>query len=45
MNTLVPIDQARVPAAMRARMAAGKGLNQNFSDGIRDAFPLLSIKG
>jgi hypothetical protein len=30
---------------MRARIAAGKSLNNNFSDGIRDAFPLLSIKG
>ena len=47
MNTLVPIDQAasQISPHMRARMAAGKGLNNNFADGIRDAFPILSIKG
>jgi hypothetical protein len=47
MSNIIPIDQAArtVSPLMRARMAAGKGLNQNFSDGIRDAFPTLSIKG
>ena len=45
MNTLVPIDQANVPSLMRQRMAAGRAASSNFSEGIRDAFPLLSIKG
>jgi len=47
MSNIIPIDQAarQISPLMRARMAAGKGLNQNFSDGIRDAFPTLSIKG
>jgi hypothetical protein len=30
---------------MRQRMAQGLATNQNFADGVRDAFPLLSIKG
>lgn len=45
MSNLVPIDQANVPSLMRQRIAAGKAANSNFSDGIRDAFPVLSIKG
>lgn len=45
MSNLVPIDQANVPSLMRQRMAAGKAANSNFSDGVRDAFPVLSIKG
>jgi hypothetical protein len=44
-NNVVPISQAKVPAGMRARVDAGKTTNTNFSGGIRDAFPLLSIKG
>jgi len=44
---LIPIDQAAqmISPHMRARSASGKGLNNNFADGIRDAFPILSIKG
>lgn len=47
MTNLVPIEQAsaQLPATMRARMGQGLATNQNFSDGVRDAFPLLSIKG
>lgn len=45
MNNLVPINQARAPSKVQQRMAAGKGIAHNFSDGIRDAFPVLSIKG
>ncbi len=45
MNNIVPINQAKMPAAMAARIAQGQALNKNFSDGIRDSFPVLSIKG
>lgn len=45
MNNIVPINQAKMPAAMAARIAAGQATNKNFSDGIRDSFPVLSIKG
>ena len=47
MSNIVPIDQAArsISPLMRQRMAEGKGVNSNFSDGIRDAFPTLSIKG
>ena len=47
MSNIVPIDQAAraVSPLMRERMAAGKSVNSNFADGIRDAFPILSIKG
>ena len=44
-SNIIPIGQARVPAAMRARLQGGVALNKNFSDGVRDAFPMLSIKG
>jgi len=45
MNTLVPIQNAQGPLAMRQRLQAGQSLNKNFSEGVRDAFPILSIKG
>ena len=47
MSNIVPIDQAAraVSPLMRERMAAGKSVNSKFADGIRDAFPILSIKG
>ena len=45
MNNVVPINQARVPSNMRARLQGGLATNRNFSDGVRDAFPMLSIKG
>lgn len=45
MNNIVPINQARVPSNMRARLQGGVAINRNFSDGVRDAFPMLSIKG
>lgn len=44
-NNLVPIDISALPAAMRARIAAGQTSNQNFAASIRDSFPTLSIKG
>jgi hypothetical protein len=44
-NNIVPIGQARMPANMRARIDAGQTTNSNFSGGIRDSFPMLSIKG
>ncbi len=45
MNNIIPIGQARAPAAMRSRLAGGVATNKNFADGVRDAFPMLSIKG
>lgn len=44
---VVPIEQAaaNLPAAMRQRLAQGLATNQNFSEGVRDAFPRLSFKG
>lgn len=47
MTALVPIDQAATALSphMRARMAANKATNSNFADGLRDAFPMLSVKG
>ena len=46
MNTsVVPIGQARAPVAMQNRMKAGSALSSNFADGVRDSFPILSIKG
>lgn len=44
-NDLVPIDQATGPRAMTVRREQKLATNMNFSDGVRDAFPLLSIKG
>ena len=45
MNNVIPIGQARAPVAMRNRLAGGVATNRNFADGVRDAFPMLSIKG
>ena len=47
MTQLVPIEQAAqsISPLMRQRMAEGTALSRNFADGVRDAFPLLSIKG
>lgn len=47
MSNLIPIDQARAlaPAKMRDKFAAGNATNKAFSEGVRDAFPTLSIKG
>jgi len=45
VNNIIPIGQARAPAAMRSRLAGGVATNRNFADGVRDAFPMLSIKG
>ena len=39
------IDQAQGAAAMRAKLAAGNAVNRNFSEGVRESFPVLSIKG
>lgn len=44
-NNVIPISQARAPAAMRQRLQQGVATNRNFADGVRDAFPMLSIKG
>lgn len=44
-NNVIPISQARAPAAMRERLNTGVATNRNFADGVRDAFPMLSIKG
>lgn len=44
-NNVIPISQAKPPAKMRERLAAGQGLNKNFASGIRDSFPRMSIKG
>ncbi len=45
MNNIIPIDQAQGAAAMRAKLAAGNAVNRNFSEGVRESFPVLSIKG
>jgi hypothetical protein len=47
VNSLVPLEQAlnRAPAKMAERRAQGVAGNKNFTDGVRDAFPTLSIKG
>jgi hypothetical protein len=47
MNSLVPIEQASkmLSPAMQQRIAANKATNNNFADGVRDAFPVMSIKG
>jgi len=45
MSNIVPIGQARAPAAMRNRLQAGSALTSNFADGVRDSFPILSVKG
>lgn len=47
MNNLVPIEQAagQAPALLRQRREQGLTANKNFQDGVRDAFPVLSIKG
>ena len=45
MSNIIPIDQAQGAAAMRAKLAAGSAVNRNFAEGIRDGFPVLSIKG
>jgi len=45
MSNLVSLTQAQAPASSQQKLAAGTSLAGNFSDGIRDAFPLLSIKG
>ena len=44
MPNLVPIDVNTLPVSMRARMLAGS-VNTNFSGGIVDSFPMLSIRG
>ena len=44
-NNIVPIGQAKMPAAMRERLQSGSAVNKNFSDGIVDSFPRLSIRG
>lgn len=46
-NNIVPIDQAvaHVPAAARQRVQQGLATNKSFSDGVRDSFPILSIRG
>lgn len=44
-TNIIPINQAKMPAAMRARLEAGTAVNRNFADGVRDAFPLISIRG
>jgi hypothetical protein len=45
MTNIVPISQAKMPAAMRDRMNSGAAVTKNFEEGVRDSFPLLSIKG
>jgi hypothetical protein len=44
-NTLVPLGQAKAPAASRAAIAAGQGYTGNFADNIQESIPRLSIKG
>jgi len=44
-NNIVPIGQAKMPAAMRERLQSGAAVNKNFSDGVVDSFPRLSIRG
>jgi hypothetical protein len=45
MNSLVPISEARAPAAMRERMKQQLATNRNFTDNVVESFPMLSIKG
>jgi len=47
MTQLVPIETVSTSLSplMKKRMAEGTALSRNFADGVRDAFPLLSIKG
>jgi hypothetical protein len=44
---IIPIEQAaaNLPAAMKQRMSQGVATNSNFSAGVREAVPTLSIKG
>lgn len=44
-NNIIPIGQARMPAAMKARLQAGVAVNKNYAEGVYDSFPRLSIKG
>lgn len=44
-NNIIPIGQARMPAAMKARLQAGVAVNKNYAEGVFDSFPRLSIKG
>jgi len=47
MTQLVPIEQVgqHLSDLAKQRAASGTALNQNFSDGVKDSFPVLSIKG
>lgn len=47
MTKLIPLEQARAmaPAKMQDRINAGKAVNTNFSAGVRESFPILSIRG
>jgi len=47
MTQMIPIDQARnlAPTKMQDRISQGRAINTNFAEGIRDAFPVLSIRG
>jgi hypothetical protein len=46
-TNIIPIDQARamIPQRMQERMLQGQSMNNSFADGVRDAFPVLSIRG
>jgi hypothetical protein len=44
-NPLVPFTQAQLPAAIRAKIAGRKRLNDDLSAGITGGFPVLSFRG
>src|SRR3954468_10452015 len=44
-NVIIPLGQAKAPAASRAAIAAGQGYAGNFADNIQESIPRLSIKG
>jgi len=44
-NIIIPLGQAKAPAASRAAIASGQGYTGNFAANIAESIPRLSIKG
>jgi hypothetical protein len=45
MGNLIPINQSRPPSKLLARKGATSTSASNFTDGVADSFPRLSIRG
>lgn len=45
MTALVPISGAQAPALAQQKLATDQALVKNFSDGVIDSYPVISIKG